>query len=71
VELMAAFEAEMAMNGLVHFAVYQFRAKNYYGMRDQTEHVIRPANPLGEMESKEELRKRITEGVNIDVEEVE
>ena len=71
VELMAAFEAEMAMNGLVHFAVYQFRAKNYYGMRDQTEHVIRPANPLGEMESKEELRKRITEGVNLDVEEVE
>lgn len=62
-EAIAAFEAEMAMEGLVHHAVYSFRAKNYFGMKDQMEHVLTPNNPLGDMQDKDELRARITEGV--------
>ena len=36
------FDAKLAVSGKMNFLTYCFRAKNYYGMRDSTEHVVTP-----------------------------
>ena len=42
-EMLAAFDAEMAITNKMQPVPYIFRAKNYYGMRDQTEVTLGPA----------------------------
>jgi hypothetical protein len=58
-ELLASYEAALATEGRLNPFVYQFRAKNYFGMRDQQEHILTPSAPLGENRSPEEIAKRI------------
>ena len=61
--LMSSFDAQMVNEGKINVTSYIFRAKNYFGMRDEVEHVVRPSNPLGELESGEEVRKRIEKNI--------
>lgn len=44
--LIASLDAELAQEGKIQPVVYLFRAKNYYGMRDQQEMVLTPNNRL-------------------------
>lgn len=62
----AAFDAAMAVNNKLNPVLYFFRAKNYYEMRDQQDIVVTPNNPLGEIASEEDLRRRIETDVVID-----
>lgn len=38
----ASFDAELAQEGKIQPVVYMFRAKNYYGMKDQQEVIVTP-----------------------------
>lgn len=44
-----------------------FLLKNFHGYRDQAEVVLRPANPLGEVQDRAELEAKYAESVIIDV----
>lgn len=44
---LATFESEMVTEGKINPVVYIFRAKNFFGMKDQQEYVLTPNNPLG------------------------
>jgi hypothetical protein len=57
--------------GKLNPVTYIFRSKNYYGMKDQQEHVITPNNPLGDAASPEEIRRRLNEGIPEDVIDME
>lgn len=70
-ELLAAMDAELVSRGKIPQVTYIFRAKNYFGMKDQTDVVVTPNNPLGDTPSEDELRKRIESDVIIDSEEFE
>lgn len=60
-EFIASFESEMVTEGKINPVVYIFRAKNYFGMKDQQEHVIKPENPLGEMVDQARLESTIVQ----------
>lgn len=62
-EFIASFEAAMVTEGKINPVVYIFRAKNYFGMKDQQDINVRPVNPLGEYQDPEELRKRIESNI--------
>ena len=61
-ELLASFDAALVQEGKVNPVTYIFRAKNYFGMRDQQEHILTPNNPLGDVTNPDEMRKRLQEG---------
>ena len=58
-DLIATSESVMVSEGKINPVVYIFRAKNYFGMKDQQDIVVKPDNPLGETQNPEELAKRI------------
>lgn len=60
-EMFAAIDADLAMNNKVYPATYIFRGKNYYDMRDETEVVVTPNNPLGDIVSAEEIAEKYAE----------
>lgn len=70
-ETLAAYDAGMATEGKMNPVPYIFRAKNYYGMKDQADIVVTPNNPMGAEMPESELRKRIADGVVIDGEGTE
>ena len=51
----------MAIAGQIDFVTYCFRAKNYYGMRDQTDLVITPNQPLGGDVDPEDVAQKYAE----------
>lgn len=57
------FDAKLVIAGKMNFLAYCFRAKNYYGMKDQQEVMLTPNNPLGETTSPEDLRRKYLEDV--------
>lgn len=57
-EFLAAYDAGMVTTGKMNPVPYIFRAKNYYGMRDQQDVVIEPKNPLGSEMSADEIAER-------------
>lgn len=59
--ILASYDAGMATEGKMNPVPYIFRAKNYYGMRDQTDLVVTPNNPLGETIDAEEIIKKYQE----------
>lgn len=61
--LIAAFEAEMVSEGKINPVTYIFRAKNYFGMKDQQDLVLTPNTPLGEQLDQKALESRIVESV--------
>ena len=60
-DTIAAFDADMVTNGAMNPVVYIFRSKNFYDMRDQTEVVVTPNNPLGDVVSVEEIEEKYAE----------
>ncbi len=58
-QLIASFDSELLLSGKLNPVAYIFRAKNYYGMKDQQEHVVAAVDPLGETVSEDEIKKRI------------
>ena len=46
-EFLRVFDAKMVAEGALNPVVYIFRAKNYYGMKDQQDIVVAPNNPMG------------------------
>jgi len=62
-EILASFDAEMVNEGKINPVTYIFRAKNYFGMKDQQEYVLTPNNPLGDIRDSTEIRERLSEAV--------
>lgn len=62
-DFMQAFDAKLVIAGKMNFLAYCFRAKNYYGMKDQQDLAFIQPNPLGEAKSPEELRRKYLEDV--------
>lgn len=60
-DFIKTFDAKMAIAGQLDFVTYCFRAKNYYGMRDQTELVVTPNQPLDSGASVEDIAQRYAE----------
>lgn len=52
--ILAAFDAEMVLNGKLPVVAYIFRSKNYYGMRDEQEVIYSPGT---RSTSTEDLRR--------------
>lgn len=57
-EQIASFDSSMVTDGKLNPVVYIFRAKNYYGMKDQQDVVVTPNTPQGE-ENKAEADKTL------------
>lgn len=60
-DFIKTFDAKMAIAGQIDFVTYCFRAKNYYGMRDQTDLVITPNQPLNGDVSPEDVAAKYAE----------
>ena len=52
------YDAAMATNGMIPASVYQFRAKNFYGMKDVQEVAVAPKTDL-EPETASEILQEI------------
>ena len=63
---MQTFDAKLVIAGKMNFLAYCFRAKNYYGMKDQQDLAFIQPNPLGEAKSPEELRRKYLEDIGED-----
>ena len=48
-DAIAAFDANMAINNQMNPVMYIYRSKNFYDMHDQSEIVVTPNNPLGDV----------------------
>ncbi len=57
-EILASLDAELVSRGKIPQVTYIFRAKNFFGMKDQQEHVITPNNPLGDTSNPEEIAQK-------------
>ena len=69
-EFIASFEAEMVTEGKINPVVYIFRAKNYFGMKDQQDVVLKPENPLGDTVDQKRLEATIVQEQDIDPDEL-
>lgn len=57
-EIIKNYDAAMAANGMIPASVYQFRAKNFYGMKDVQEINVAPKTDL-EPENVNEILEQI------------
>ena len=64
--ILQAIDAELAMTGKYTPVTYIFRAKSWYGMREDQNINITVQNPLGEAPNPAELAARIGDAVIID-----
>ena len=65
-EMLAAMDADLVSNNKIPQVTYIFRAKNFFGMKDQTDVVVTPNNIVGAEVPEDELRKRIAGDVVTD-----
>ena len=56
--VLAAYDAGLAITGKINPVPYIFRAKNFYGMKDEQEVVLTPNNPLGSAQDENEIAKK-------------
>lgn len=61
-EILAAIDAELVSRNKIPTISYIFRAKNFYGMADQTNIVLTPDTPLQHIDA-DESRKRLTSAI--------
>ena len=57
-EHIAAIDAKLVLENKIPQVAYIFRAKNYFGMKDQQDVTIAPYNPLGEPVDIEALKQK-------------
>ena len=65
-EMLAAMDADLVNNNKIPQVTYIFRAKNFFGMKDQTDVVLTPNNIVGAEVPEDELRRRIAGDVVTD-----
>ena len=63
--IMSSVDAEMVSAWKIPQATYIFRSKNFYGMRDQTDVVVTPTDPLGEEQSAKQLEDKYADYVRV------
>lgn len=68
-EMIASYDAEMVAKGKMNPVAYIFRAKNYFGMKDQQDIMVTPKNPMDEVERPEDIAKRLRGAVVIEHED--
>lgn len=56
-EFIASYDASMAVSGKLNPVLYFFRAKNYYGMKDQTDITIEPRQQMTDISAEEVAAK--------------
>lgn len=61
-EILAAIDAELVSTGRIPQVTYIFRAKNFFGMTDQTQLVVTPNNPMQDLDA-DAARKRLVESI--------
>ena len=57
-EILAGIDAKLVSEGRIPQVTYIFRAKNFFGMKDQQDVIITPNNPLGEAEDPKQLEQK-------------
>ena len=58
--IIQSLDAELAQEGKIQPVVYMFRAKNYYGMKDQQDVVVTP-NPVGNYQDPATIEAKYAE----------
>lgn len=64
-QILASIDAELAQEGKTQPVVYMFRAKNFYGMRDQQEYVLTPNHGMEAVDAKA-IEAKYAELPNVD-----
>ena len=64
--VLAAIDADLVLKGMINPVAYIFRAKNYYGMKDQQDVVVQAKNIFGADVDRQEIERRLTEEVVIE-----
>ena len=54
-EILAGIDAELVSRGKIPQVTYIFRAKNFFGLVDQSQVVLTPSSPIGETTEQKEL----------------
>ena len=67
-EILSAMDAELVSSGKLPQISYIFRAKNFFGLKDQQEVVLTPNNPLGDTGDPEALKEKYLRTVGIEPE---
>lgn len=67
--VLAAIDADLVLKGMINPVAYIFRAKNYYGMKDQQDVVVQAKNIFGADVNREEIERRLSEEVVVNVED--
>ena len=62
-EFLASFDAKLVQENKVNPTTYIFRAKNYFGLKDEVEYVLKPETPLGDAKDPNEIQQRLIDGV--------
>ena len=65
-EILAGIDAKLVSQGKIPQVTYIFRAKNFFGMKDQSEVVLTPNNPPGGQRTPEELQQQYIEAAGIE-----
>lgn len=59
-EILAALDAELVSKGKIPQITYIFRAKNFFGMKDNQEMTLVNGSPMGDEVSPDDIRKRLS-----------
>jgi hypothetical protein len=62
-EFLASFDAKLVQENKVNPVTYIFRARNYFGLKDEVEYVLKPETPLGDAKDPNEIQQRLIDGV--------
>ena len=65
-EILAGIDAKLVSMGKIPQVTYIFRAKNFFGMKDQQDLVVTPAQPLGDSPDQKQLEERIAGSVVVE-----
>lgn len=64
--ILAAIDADLVLGGHINPVAYIFRAKNYYGMKDQQDVVVQAKNIFGADVDRQEIERRLSEEVVVE-----
>lgn len=59
--ILASIDADLVLKGMINPVAYIFRAKNYYGMKDQQDVVVQAKNIFGADVDRREIERRLSE----------
>jgi hypothetical protein len=64
--ILASIDADLVLKGMINPVAYIFRAKNYYGMKDQQDVVVQAKNLFGADVDRKEIERRLSEDTTIE-----